>query len=96
MGKLGLERYESEYLKNNEHTKDAAFYWTEEKRIEVDDVPEGYYRYRIRHHDDDLDIPVTLEKKVIVNHYHDVLCNMEIHYLESDVSNYIPLYEEDA
>lgn len=92
----GLKPFNSKYLKSNCHTKDAKFYLTKDKRIEIEDVPDGFYRYRIRHHDDSLSIPVTLEKKVFVNHYHDVLCDQKIEYLEADNKNYIPLYKEDA
>lgn len=96
MEKLGLKQFNSKYLKKNEHTEGAKFFWTKEKRIAIDEVPEEYYRYRVRHHDNASGIPVTLEKNVIINHYHDVLCNQRIDYLEADNKNYIPLFKEDA
>lgn len=96
MEQLELKPFNSKFLKNNEHTKEVKFFWTKEKRIELNEVPKGFFRYRIRHHDNSQDIPVTLEKKVFVNHYHDVLSDKEIDYLESDNKNYIPLYKEDA
>ncbi|MGG5373387.1 LPD28 domain-containing protein [Enterococcus sp. AZ196] len=94
--KLGLKPYNSKYLKSNDHTKQAKFYWTLEKRIKIENIPDGYFRYRIRHHDNSMNIPVSLEKTVFVNHYHDVLSDTEIEYLEEDERNYIPLYKEDA
>ena len=33
MEELGLKPYNSKYLKNNEHTKHAKFYWTKKSEL---------------------------------------------------------------
>ena len=84
-----LKKLHNKYLSSNEHTKKANFFFTEEKRISIDKVPTGYYRYRIRHSDKSTSVPVSLEKNVLVNHYHDILADQEIKYLEESNQNYI-------
>ncbi|MBL1227250.1 LPD28 domain-containing protein [Enterococcus sp. BWR-S5] len=91
-----LKPFKSKFLVTNPHTKNIKFFWTKEKRIELEEVPEGYHRYRIRHADYSENIPVTLEKKVVVNHYHDVLADHCIDFLEQSNKNYIPLHKEET
>lgn len=64
-----LKKYKNKYLMNNSFTKEVNFFFTPEKRIEIVDVPEGYYRYRIRHTDYNENCAASLEKQVIWNHY---------------------------
>lgn len=84
-----LKKLHNKYLSSNEQTKKVNFFLTEEKRIPIDKVPTGYYRYRIRYSDTSTSVPVSLEKNVLVNHYHDVLADQKIPYLEESNQNYI-------
>lgn len=90
---LNLKEFKSKYLAENPHTSGVRFYRTKEKRISMEDVPEGFWRYRLRHKDNSPNKAASLEKSVIVNHYCDVLADKKIDYLEQSKQHYIPLYK---
>lgn len=88
-----MKAFNNKYLKVNPHTKGIKFYFPDERRIDVEDVPEGFYRYQIRHKDTSAFVKATLEKRVVVNHYHDVLATAPIPYLDED-RNFIGLRKD--
>lgn len=52
----------------------------------------GYHLYQVRHHDNDTDQPETIEEKVIVNHYCDIILKRPIDFGKSD---YVTLSDND-
>ena len=61
-------------------------------RIDPETVPEGIFKYDVRHDDDCQGIPCELARYVMVNHWGTVLTNKEIDLGED---GFIPLNEED-
>lgn len=70
-----------------------------DKRIQDEEVPIGYKRYSIRHSDDDWGIPRTIEMKVWVNHYGDILAKGDIifdmHNIKEVENTYTEIRESD-
>ena len=65
--------YDAEKLTYQEVTilgKPALF---TECRIDRTTVPEGVYRYELRHADEDWSEPITLSRSILVNYYGTVL-----------------------
>lgn len=60
-------------------SKDVLFTF---KRIDPTTIPDGLYVYDIRHDDDSLGDPVTIEAKVIVNRYGSVITTKPIQHIE--------------
>ena len=95
MEELGLKPCNIRYLKENQLTKEANFFRRSGfKKIENEDVPDGFYRYRVRHYDNECDLSKEIEKKILPYCYSDVLCDRKIDYLEA--GNEILLHKEDA
>lgn len=52
----------------------------------------GFHLYQVRHHDDHINQPETLEEKVTVNHYCDVILKEPIDFGNTD---YVELSDDD-
>lgn len=52
----------------------------------------GFHLYQVRHHDDHINQPETLEEKVTVNHYCDVILKEPIDFGDTD---YVELSDDD-
>ena len=57
-----------------------------DERIDKETLPEGLYCYDIRHSDNDWDMPVTIEKRVVANWYGSILSKVPIE-LNSNLEN---------
>ena len=62
-------------------SKDVLFTF---KRIDPKTIPDGLYVYDIRHDDDSLGDPVTIEAKVLVNWYGSIITTKPIQHIEDD------------
>jgi hypothetical protein len=51
--------------------------WTA-KHIKAEDIPEGCFKYQIRHHDKDESVPYAIEEAVTVNHYADIITEADL------------------
>lgn len=70
-------------------SKDVLFTFN---RIDPKTIPDGLYVYDIRHDDDSLGDPVTIEAKVLVNRYGSVITTKPIQHIEDDPDhNYIDI-----
>ena len=61
-------------------------------RFKSSEIPEGMYRYSLRHGDDD-SYPCTVEEQVIVNHYGDIITDRKFEFPEGEHS--LPVTEDD-
>jgi hypothetical protein len=61
----------------------------EYSELRILEVPEGMYRYSIRHSDEDWVWPVTVERNVCVNHMLDILVDSPL--TELDELNYLEI-----
>lgn len=52
-------------------------------RLNPEDYPNGFH-YAMRHPDDDWDMPSTIEKNVIVNHFGDIILDTPLELLEEE------------
>ena len=80
--------YDAEKLTYQEVTilgKPALF---TECRIDRTTVPEGVYRYELRHADEDWGEPITLSRSILVNYYGSVLTREPF---QLPVEGWIPL-----
>lgn len=51
--------------------------WTA-KHIDDKDVPEGFFKYQVRHFDGDECVPYAIEERVKVNHYADIITEADL------------------
>lgn len=70
-------------------------------RVDKESIPEGYYKYSIRHSDEDCGEMCTIEKQVVVNHHSDVISKFPIESVTIDgetftIDNYIPIEEGET
>ena len=63
-------------------------------RIDPETVPDGLYKYSFRH-GDDWSMPCSLEEKVVVNHWGDILTDKPFILPFGEKSSYLSVTEED-
>lgn len=62
-------------------SKDVLFTF---KQIDPETIPDGLYVYDIRHDDDSLGDPATIEAKVFINRYGSIITTKPIQHIEDD------------